>query len=330
MLIAAARHAARRLSVPQQPARRRLAAQAVNLDAWLKEHGPTLKPPVANKLLFGGDLKVMVVGGPNQRRDYHLQEGEEFFAQLEGTLTLKTIERGSFKDVRVTGGDCFLLPSRVPHSPQREAASLGLVFERSHVEGEMDGMLWFDEGRDLSGRCDLDEIAYEAYFFCSDLGKDLKPVIEDYGRWKDAGAPPRRVAAPPLVPDDVVPLDVPQPLQPRLDGLQPSSTMLLHRGEEVIVEARVGVRCLRAAGIAIAFRHSYAIAAQAHAGPKKLATGGSPFEVFVWQRSGASRGVVDGEELTLTAGDCCLLPKATQYAWDLEDGVMLSVANAFT
>ena len=105
----------------------------------------------------------------------------------------------------------------------------------------MDGMLWFDEKRDLSGRCDLGEIAYEAYFFCSDLGKDLKPVIEDYGRWKDSGEPPRRVAAPPLVPDDVVPLDDPQPLQPRLDGLQPSSTMLLHRGEEVIVEARVGV-----------------------------------------------------------------------------------------
>ena len=304
MLIAAARHAARRLSVAQQSSRRRLAVQAVNLDAWLQEHGPTLKPPVANKLLFGGDLKVMVVGGPNQRRDYHLQEGEEFFAQLDGVLTLKTIERGAFRDVRVSGGDCFLLPSRVPHSPQREAASLGLVFERSHVEGEMDGMLWFDEARDLSGRCDLDEIAYEAYFFCSDLGKDLKPVIEDYGRWKDSGESPRRVAAPPLVPDDVVPLDVPQPLQPRLDGLQPSSTMLLHRGEEVIVEA--------------------------HAGPKKLATGGSPFEVFVWQRSGLSRGVVDGEELTLKEGDCCLLPKATQYAWDLEDGVMLSVANAFT
>ena len=52
--------------MPQQPSRRRLAVQAVNLDAWLQEHGPTLKPPVANKLLFGGDLKVMVVGGPNQ------------------------------------------------------------------------------------------------------------------------------------------------------------------------------------------------------------------------------------------------------------------------
>ena len=84
MLVAAARHAAR--AAAQQSSRRRcLAVQAVNLDAWLKEHGPTLKPPVANKLLFGGDLKVMVVGGPNQRRDYHLQEGEEFFAQLDGT-----------------------------------------------------------------------------------------------------------------------------------------------------------------------------------------------------------------------------------------------------
>ena len=71
MLVAAARHA-----TLLQPARRRLAVQAVNLDAWLEEHGPSLKPPVANKLLFEGDLKVMVVGGPNQRRDYHLQEGE--------------------------------------------------------------------------------------------------------------------------------------------------------------------------------------------------------------------------------------------------------------
>ena len=215
MLVAAARHARTVL----QPARRRLAVQAVNLDAWLEEHGPSLKPPVANKLLFGGDLKVMVVGGPNQRRDYHLQEGEEFFAQLQGELTLKTIERGAFKDVRVTGGDCFLLPSRVPHSPQREANSLGLVFERSHIEGEMDGMLWFDEKRDLSGRCSTDEVAYEAYFFCSDLGKDLKPVIEDYGRWKESGEGPRRVEAPPLVPDDVVPLDVPQPLQPQEEGV---------------------------------------------------------------------------------------------------------------
>ena len=140
---------------------RRLAIQAVNLDAWLKEHGPTLKPPVANKLLFEGDLKVMVVGGPNARRDYHLQEGEEFFAQLEGTLTLKTIERGAFRDVRVTGGDCFLLPSRVPHSPQRDADSLGLVFGRSHVAGEMDGMLWFDKGDDQKdgARCDLERVA---------------------------------------------------------------------------------------------------------------------------------------------------------------------------
>lgn len=286
---------------------RRLAIQAVNLDAWLKEHGPTLKPPVANKLLFEGDLKVMVVGGPNARRDYHLQEGEEFFAQLEGTLTLKTIERGAFRDVRVTGGDCFLLPSRVPHSPQRDADSLGLVFERSHVAGEMDGMLWFDKGDDLKdgALCDLERVAYEAYFHCTDLGKDLGPVIADYATWQASGAAPRRVAAPPLVADDVVPLDAVQPLQPRLEDLEAGSTTLLHRGDEVIVEA--------------------------HAGPKKLQTAGSPFEVFVWQRSGESRGVVDGEELVLNAGDCCLLPKATAYAWDLEaGGVMLSVANAFT
>ena len=115
MLVAAARHARPLL----QPARRRLAVQAVNLDAWLKEHGPTLKPPVANKLLFGGDLKVMVVGGPNQRRDYHLQEGEEFFAQLEGVHLV------TFDQCRFARGDgpCALQKHAFRYPPTRRPRS---------------------------------------------------------------------------------------------------------------------------------------------------------------------------------------------------------------
>ena len=48
----------------------------VEFDEFVKRVGPTLAPPVANKLIFGdGFLKVMMVGGPNTRRDYHLQVG---------------------------------------------------------------------------------------------------------------------------------------------------------------------------------------------------------------------------------------------------------------
>ncbi|EGB08863.1 hypothetical protein AURANDRAFT_25591, partial [Aureococcus anophagefferens] len=154
------RRAALRLPRIAAPRRGLASVAPLNLQAWLDEHGPTLQPPVANKLLFGGDLKV--VGGPNARRDYHLQTGEEFFLQLSGELCLKIVERGRFKDVRVGAGQTFLrvppasqrskgkptvfcrrLPGHVPHSPQRSARSLGLVFERSHAPEEMDGMLWF-------------------------------------------------------------------------------------------------------------------------------------------------------------------------------------------
>ena len=36
-----------------------------------------VRPPLAgNKLLYGGQQKVMVVGGPNTREDYHIEIGE--------------------------------------------------------------------------------------------------------------------------------------------------------------------------------------------------------------------------------------------------------------
>ena len=63
----------------------------------------------------------MVVGGPNARKDYHWDEGEEFFYQLEGDITVKIQEDGEAKDVPVREGEIFLLPPRVPHNPVRGA-----------------------------------------------------------------------------------------------------------------------------------------------------------------------------------------------------------------
>lgn len=51
--------------------------QKQNIDQWLAENEKHLEPPVMNKLMYGaGQLKVMYVGGPNIRSDYHLEEGE--------------------------------------------------------------------------------------------------------------------------------------------------------------------------------------------------------------------------------------------------------------
>ncbi|MEK7483692.1 MAG: 3-hydroxyanthranilate 3,4-dioxygenase, partial [Planctomycetota bacterium] len=82
-------------------------------------------------------------GGPNARKDYHVDESEEFFYQMEGSITLKVIENGKFVDIPIREGDIFLLPARVPHSPQRPANTVGLVVERRRNAGELDGFQWY-------------------------------------------------------------------------------------------------------------------------------------------------------------------------------------------
>ncbi|GAB3825949.1 3-hydroxyanthranilate 3,4-dioxygenase [Pontibacter rugosus] len=141
-----------------------------NFKGWIEEHRHLLKPPVGNQQVFKGndDFIVMVVGGPNARKDYHYDEGEEFFYQLEGDIVLKIIEDGKPVDIPIKEGEIFLLPPRVPHSPQRPAGSVGLVMERYRKSGEQDGFLWFCEncGNKL----------YEEYADVTDIVGQL-PVI---------------------------------------------------------------------------------------------------------------------------------------------------------
>ncbi|MEM6299935.1 MAG: 3-hydroxyanthranilate 3,4-dioxygenase, partial [Bacteroidota bacterium] len=96
-------------------------AAPFNLQAWVEEHRHLLKPPVGNQQVFikNDDFIVMVVGGPNTRKDYHYEEGEELFYQLEGEITLKIMEDGKPRDIKIGAGEMFLLPPRIPHSPQR-------------------------------------------------------------------------------------------------------------------------------------------------------------------------------------------------------------------
>jgi 3-hydroxyanthranilate 3,4-dioxygenase len=48
---------------------------------------------------------VFYVGGPNQRKDYHLEEGEEFFFMRKGDMVLKILEAGKFRDLPIKEGD---------------------------------------------------------------------------------------------------------------------------------------------------------------------------------------------------------------------------------
>ncbi|MEZ7941536.1 MAG: cupin domain-containing protein, partial [Flavobacteriales bacterium] len=103
-----------------------------NLNKWIEENRDQLKPPVGNKNLYpeGTDYIVMVVAGPNARKDYHFNETEELFYQLEGNITVKIQENGQPVEVHLGPGDMFLLPPNIPHNPVREEGSIGLVIER--------------------------------------------------------------------------------------------------------------------------------------------------------------------------------------------------------
>jgi 3-hydroxyanthranilate 3,4-dioxygenase len=61
-------------------------AAPLNFLGWIEEHRDILKPPVGNKNIYplSDDYIVMVVGGPNARKDYHYNETEELFYQIEG------------------------------------------------------------------------------------------------------------------------------------------------------------------------------------------------------------------------------------------------------
>ena len=119
----------------------------INFKAWIDENRHLLKPPVGNKVVWeNGDFIVMVVGGPNNRKDYHYNETPEFFYQVEGDMILKIIDdKGKMIDVEINEGDIYLLPAKVPHSPQRKENTVGLVIEYPRKKKMKDALEWYCE-----------------------------------------------------------------------------------------------------------------------------------------------------------------------------------------
>ena len=145
----------------------------INFKQWIEDNKDSLKPPVCNKVVYEDtEFIIMVVGGPNTRKDYHVDEGEEFFYQLKGKMILRIIQNNKPKDIQINEGEIFLLPSKIPHSPQRFENSVGLVIERKRTKEHKDGLMWFSDT--------ANELLYEEYFHLTNVEKDFLPVFKRF------------------------------------------------------------------------------------------------------------------------------------------------------
>lgn len=111
----------------------------------------------------------MIVGGPNERTDYHINQTPEYFHQFKGKMCLRVVDEGVFKDIIIEEGDSFLLPGNTPHNPVRFSDTIGLVVEQDRPEGVKDRLRWYCTG--------CKDVLYEESFFCVDLGTQVKDAI---------------------------------------------------------------------------------------------------------------------------------------------------------
>jgi len=147
-----------------------------NLKRWIEDHAAELKPPVANKQVWAdGEMIVMIVGGGNQRTDYHDDPLDEFFYQLKGSMILRVREAEGrpARDITIGEGEVFLLPGHVRHSPQRpERDSIGLVVEYNRPPGAVDGFEWY------CGSCN--SLLHRVEVQLGSIEDDLPPLFDAF------------------------------------------------------------------------------------------------------------------------------------------------------
>ena len=147
---------------------------AFNLQRWIDEHRELLKPPIGAQMIWqDSEFMIMIIGGPNARRDFHIDPADEFFYQLEGQMTLEYIDAsGQRQRQPIRAGEVLLLPANTPHSPQREANSVGLVVERVRSLDEPEKYAWYCE------ECNAQ--LYELSRGEEDVLQELSKVNQDY------------------------------------------------------------------------------------------------------------------------------------------------------
>lgn len=237
-------------------------------------------------MMHNDQLKVFYVGGPNQRKDFHMEEGEELFYMRKGDMSLPILEGGKITTIRIKEGDVFLLPACVPHSPQRDADTVGLVVERERLTDETDGLRYFVG--------DTTDILFERWFHCDDLGIQLKPIIEEFFASEEckSGMPGSgtSLVIPPWEADSQVRVEKPFNLQDWLDshrrlirssGCQPLFSPVNYQSDVIVLGLGQGSRILPPCSV----------------------------ETLFWQLEGCSTVTLsNGEEVRLRRDETYLIP----------------------
>lgn len=137
-----------------------------------------LQPPINNYCVYNDDVTVMIVGGPNERTDYHINETAEWFYQYKGGMLLKVVDDGQFRDIHINEGEMFLLPPNTPHNPVRFADTVGIVLEQKRPEESLDRLRWYCQ--------ECGHKVHEAAFHCTDLGTQIKDAVNKFKADKEA------------------------------------------------------------------------------------------------------------------------------------------------
>lgn len=149
--------------------------EPIDFPGWLEANQELLKPPVNNKQMFpgGADFIVQVVGGPNQRTDFHVDPYEEFFYQVKGNMHVNVVTEDGVRPVHIREGQMWVLPGNLPHSPQRpEPGSIGVVIERVREEGTLEKFQWYCPN--------CANLVHEVELQVRDIVADLPPVFEAF------------------------------------------------------------------------------------------------------------------------------------------------------
>jgi len=150
--------------------------QPFNLMRWVEDHRAELTPPVANKQIWReADMIVMIVGGGNERNDFHDDPREEFFYQIKGDMNLVIWPEHGVEptDMAIREGEVYLLAPHVRHSPQRpEQDSIGLVVEYQRDAGQLDGFEW--------ACINCSQLVHRVEVQLQEIDSDLPPLFDAF------------------------------------------------------------------------------------------------------------------------------------------------------